>query len=134
MYKKSLIILSVFFAVLFITNFSFANMDANNVKNAVNSGTNTVVDGADKLGSSIRNGIGNAENGIEDALTMDNNTMANDTLTAQSAISTGNNYSLTRTANAATTDTTNIWVWIALAVVAVTIVGLVWYYVRENNQ
>lgn len=137
MYKKSLIVLFVFFAVLFVSSFSFANV--NDVKNTVNNGTDAVIDGVDRLGSSVRNGIGNAENSISDALTMDNNmantnTNNNNMQTAQSSIATGNGYDVTRTATAGTTDTTNIWVWIALAVAAVVIVGVVWYYVSDNNN
>ena len=152
MYKKSLIILSIFFAVLFISTLSFAAMDGNTVKNAVNSGTNTIVDGAQKLGNSVRNGIGNAENGIEDALTVDdtNNNMNNndynnnnnndnngnnDNRTMDSSISTDTGYTATRTSDTlATNDMTNIWVWIALAVAAIVLIGVIWYYTTRNNH
>ena len=129
MYKKSLIILSVFLAILCVSSLSFAT--ANDVKNAINAGTNTVVDGVDRLGTSVRNGIGNMENGIEGALNMNN---TDNLQTAQSSISTGTNYNATRTATAGTTGTTNMWVWVIVAIAAVAVIGLVWYYATTNDE
>ena len=131
MYKKSLIILSTFIFVLCITAFSVFATDntADNIKNGVSSVTNTVVDGVNRMGSDVRNGVGSVENGIEDALTMDNKT------TDMAAPGTTTDYTATRTTADVTTDnnTANLWVWMIVAVAAIVIVGLVWYYGTRNT-
>lgn len=140
MCKKSLIILSIFFCALFISTISFAT--TSNIKSTINNGTNAVVDGVNKLGSDVRNGVGAVENGIEDAFTDDDN-MANNNnnndATIQSATSTRtqNGYVSTRagdTANANATDTNTIWVWIVLIIAAIVVIGLVWYYSTQDNK
>ena len=76
MNKKSLILVSVLLFVLF--TFSGIVFATNDVKDTTSNITNTVIDGVNELGSDVRNGIGNAENGIEDALRM-NTTDENNT-------------------------------------------------------
>lgn len=128
MYKKTLALVSVFFLVLFIfSGFVFAN---NDMKNGVSNAVNTVVDGVKDLGSDVRNGIGNAENGIEGALKMDDETITN-----ENAKLDNDSYIATRTATSATTanNTATLWVWIIVAIAAIVIIGLVWYYGAQNN-
>lgn len=139
MLKRSLIILFIIFSILFISNVCLANNTATTVKNVVNSGTNTVVDGISNLASDVRNGVGNLENGIEDALTMDDMNARNDDDFSNAGATTTDNYTATRTATtrealgATGADTTTMWVWVILAVAAITIVGLVWYYGSQNR-
>jgi len=133
MKKKSFILLVVL--IISFSTICFADDMGNDIKNAVNGATNTVVDGAQNLAEDVRTGIGNAENTIEngarnigDAI-MDG---ANDVMGA------GNNdYTTTRTGaedvsvinnTAATT-----WTWIAVAIAAIVIVGLVWYYSAQHH-
>jgi len=144
MYKKSLILVSIIFCIICISTISFAT-DA--VKNAVNGATNTVMDGVNSLGSDVRTGIGNVENGIEGAINdmgnnMENNNNNNDTTNQTQTNNfdtgiTGTDYTATRTTADLTgnaTNTATTWVWIILAVSAVVIVGLVWYYATQNNN
>ena len=49
----------------------------------------------------------------------------------------GTDYTATRTTADLTgtpTNTATTWVWIILAVSAVVIIGLVWYYATQNNN
>ncbi len=143
MYKKSLILVSIIFCIICISTFSFA---ADGVKNAMNGATNTVVDGVNRLGSDVRNGVGNLENGIEGAIDDmgDNNDYNNNQDATVNLTNDDNNdvtattdYTATRTTADAvgdTVNTTTTWVWIILAVASVVIVGLVWYYATQNNN
>jgi len=145
MYKKSLILVSAFLLVLCV--FSGFVSATDTVKNAVNGATNTVMDGVNSLGSDVRTGIGNVENGIEGAINdmgnnMENNNNNNDTTNQTQTNNfdtgiTGTDYTATRTTADLTgnaTNTATTWVWIILAVSAVVIVGLVWYYATQNNN
>lgn len=126
MLKKSLIILFIIFSIICISNVCAAsNTMANDVKNGVSSVTNTVVDGVEDLAKDARNGVGHVENGIEDALTMNNTSKS----TSQ------NVYTATRTAATEATGTNNsaMWVWVVLAIAAIVIIALVWYYGSQNN-
>lgn len=133
MKKKSLLIVFVLLAILFISSISFAN---NEVKNDIHNATDTVVDGAENLAEDVRNGIGNAEdaveNGVRDAGTAITDGANDMTRTDNSG------YTATRTtaADATTNNTMNstLWTWIALAIAAVVIVGLVWYYATQHND
>lgn len=135
MLKKNLIILFIIFCILCISNVCFANNTANNIKDGVNSATTTVVDGAKNLATDVRNGVGAVENGIEGALTMDN--MNNRTTNnGTAARTTTDNYTTARTAtttNATGMGTSTMWVWAIVAVAAVVIIGLVWYYGSQNR-
>ena len=126
MLKKSLIILFIIFSIICISNVCAAsNTMANDVKNGVSSVTNTVVDGVEDLAKDARNGVGHVENRIEDALTMNNTGKT----TSQNA------YTATRTATTEATGTNNsaMWVWVVLAIAAIVIIALVWYYGSQNN-
>lgn len=127
MRKKSSIILFVFLAILFISTFSFSA--SNDVKNAINKETNMIVDGANKLGSDMRNGVMDAENKIDDAVMMNNTDM--DTRMPNDYVATRASDTM---ATSNTQDATNVWIWIVLAVAIAVIVGLVWYYVAQDNH
>ena len=134
MLKKVSIILFIAFCFLCVSNFCFAtdNNMGNNIKNTVGSGVNTVVDGVGNLAEDARNGVGHIENGIENTFNMDNGDNRNDN---------AGNYNATRTAITDSgnnggmlgIDTTTMWIWVILAIAAIVIVGLVWYYGSQNN-
>ena len=139
MYKKILISLIVLFL---ITSFSCLCL-ADNEGNDNNMGQD-VVDG-------IRNVVGGAENAVEDAAkdvanssreaTGDMEKAGNDmTDSAGSTMSNNNNsgdYTATRTATG--DDTTLLgmngttWTWVIMAIAAIAIVALIWYYAAQNN-
>ena len=131
MLKKIAIILFIVFCFLCVSNICFATGDTgNNIKNTLSSGVNTVVDGMGNLAEDTRNGVGRMENGIENFMNMDNNSDNNN-----------GNYNVTRTAITDSgdnggimgMDSTTMWIWIILAIAAIVIVGLVWYYGSQNN-
>lgn len=129
MLKKNLLILFIVFCILCISNICFAMDNVNDMKNAVGSGANTVIDGAANLATDVRNGVGHVENGIEDALTMGN-------MDRQATRDTTDNYTATRTAttaNGAGGMSSTMWVWVIVAIAAIVIVGLVWYYGSQNK-
>ena len=133
MHKKTLVIVSVlFFVLVLFSNTVFAN---NELKQSVSNVTNKIIDGTEKLGSDVRTGIGNAENGIENFLNMNNNNT--DTNNNGANDSFVNNYVTTPTDTTGFTQDTfnsNLWIWLIIAVASIVIIGLVWYYGTENNN
>lgn len=132
MYKKSLILISVVLFVLCIFS-GFVNA-TDSAKEMITDAKNTVVDGAMQLGNDVRNGVGAVENGVEngvnDVLNMDNN--VNSTNTARK---TNDGYTATRTATNSTNynNSATLWVWLIVAIAAIVIIGLVWYYGSQNR-
>lgn len=129
MLKKSLLILFIIFCILCISNICFANDMASDMKDAVNSASSTLIDGTKNLATDVRNGVGNVENGIEGALTMDNMNNTN-------MQTTSNDYTATRTSsttNATGMNTSTMWVWMIVAIAAIGIVGLVWFYASQHR-
>lgn len=143
-----LIILTVF--ILSISTLCFATDTGNDIKNAVNGATNTVVDGAQNLAEDVRDGVGTAENTIENGVNDIGNAVmdgensiedaGDDVMNAANDIGdTGNDaYTATRSSvEDLTTDNSmnaSIWTWIAVAIAGIVIVGLVWYYASQNNK
>ena len=135
MKRKSFILLITLLIISFST-ICFADDMSNDVKNGVNSATNTVVDGVQNLAEDVRTGIGNAENTIENGARNIGDAVMGGTNDGMNAGD--NDYTATRTATedisvinntAATT-----WTWIAVAIAAIVIVGLVWYYASERTH
>lgn len=125
MKKKTFIVLSILFALLLISTLSFAN---NDVKNDVHSATDTVIDGVSNLANDARKGVGAIENTIEDGAKDIGNAIYHDNT---------NGYTATRTATTGTTTNgmnSTLWTWVILAVAAVVIIGLVWYYASQDNH
>lgn len=132
MHKKSIILVSVFLFILFIcSGFVCAS---ENVKSGISNVTNTVVDGVNHLGSDVRNGIGRVENGIEGALNMNDDKNAMNT-TGNTMTDNTRNYTTTRTTADAgiTNNTSTMWIWLVIAIAAIVIIGLVWYYGAQNT-
>ena len=132
MHKKSLILVSVILFVLCI--FSGFVSATDEAKNAVSNVTNTVIDGANHLGSDVRNGVGNMENGIEDALDFDKNGTT-DMMNDNTKAGTSSDYTATRTTANGTNNNnaSTLWVWLTVAIAAIVIIGLVWYYGTQNR-
>lgn len=125
MKRKALIILSILFALLFISTISFAN---NDIKDGVHSATDTVIDGASNLVNDARKGVGAIENTVENGAKDIGNAIYHDNT---------NGYTTTRTATTGTTTNgmnSTLWTWVILAVAAVVIIGLIWYYASQNNH
>jgi hypothetical protein len=125
MKRKTLIILSILFALLFISTISFAN---NDIKDGVHSATDTVIDGASNLVNDARKGVGAIESTVENGAKDISNAIHHDNT---------NGYTTTRTATTGTTTNgmnSTLWTWVILAVASVVIIGLIWYYASQNNH
>lgn len=134
MRKKTLFIVFVAFLILFISTVSFAT---DNVKNAVSNTTDTIIDGAANLASDVRNGVGMAENTVENAMS----DVASGTRDAMTFDDGNSGYTATRTADTGATGANNgltnnptMWIWVIMAIAAVVIIGLVWYYAKQDNR
>ena len=102
---------------------------ASDMKDAVNSASSTLIDGTKNLAADVRNGVGDVENGIEGALTMNNMNTTN-------MQTTSNDYTATRTSsttNATGMNTSTMWIWMIVAIAAIGIVGLVWFYASQHR-
>ena len=110
---------------MFISTISFAN---NDIKDGVHSATDTVIDGASNLVNDARKGVGAIENTVENGAKDIGNAIHHDNT---------NGYTTTRTATTGTTTNgmnSTLWTWVILAVAAVVIIGLIWYYASQNNH
>lgn len=120
-----LLVISIF---TFATSFSFATDDI----------VNNTVDGA-------RNMVNDAERAVEDTVKDMGNTVQNSANKAGDNMNNSSNYNANRTATTRNVGTdsdtflgmnSTAWTWITLAVAAVVIVALVWYYSNKmtNNR
>lgn len=133
MRKKLILIVSILFAILFISSISFAN---NNIKNGIHDVTDGVVDGTENLKNDVRDGISTAENTVEDGV-KDIGTAVSDG--AKDIVGTmDDGYSALRTTASdvsnANTMNSSIWIWVTLAIAAFVIVALVWYYGTQKTE
>ena len=107
---------------------------------------NEVGDSMNKAGNTVKNVVGGAENVVEDAAGAIGTGVKDlgNTVSHRASNVTGNmndGYTATRTTATRTADnrgflgmSANTWTWLVLAVVAIAIVGLVWYYVAQNKN
>lgn len=105
--------------------------DMNNVGNDINNGVNNVTDGANNNGTGNMNNSGNANSDTGNMSTTGNNGYTTSRTTAETrAINTNGD------ANTFLGMTSTMWTWLILALAAVIIVGLVWYYSNQvsNNR
>lgn len=99
-----------------------------------------ITDSLNKAGNSVRNVADDAMNmGTDNARNNNNNNNNNNNRTARN-YDNGNGYNAVRTsvddmATGVTNMSTTTWIWIILAVAAIIIVAMVWYYaVQDNNR
>lgn len=89
-----------------------------------------ITDSLDKTGDSVRNAAGDVMNTIDG----DNNRTRNNN---NNNYTNGTGYNAVRTSvDQMTTGnmSTTTWIWIILAVAAIVIVAMVWYYAVQNND
>lgn len=131
MSKKTLIGFAIFLVLFFTSNLAFA---ANNVVNDVGNGINNIVSNTKNMisdtGSNIssaanKTGMNNMENNMSTDINKEENIMSNDMMTD------GTNYTAARTATTASGINNSTLMWIILAISAIAIVGLVWYYGKQ---
>lgn len=139
MQKKFLISIALLSVVLaFSCSYSFANTNVINtvgdgVKNVTSNAGNAINQGA----TTVRNAVGNAENGMANAasgvLGGTNTNKGNTTVMGRN----NNNYTAARTATNDVTFlgmTANAWTWLIMAILAVAIVALVWFYSKQHSD
>lgn len=139
MLKKIVSLLTVA-SLLFFTSCVFAannevqdsmTKTGNTIRNVVGGAENVVEDAAGAIGTGVKD-IGNAVRDGAEGFT--NNFDNND----------GGAYNATRTTARTTAETAtngsflgmsaNTWTWFILAIAAIAIVGLVWYYAMQNKN
>ncbi len=152
MLKKSLIILSVFCLIVFLSTACFATNLVEGTKNALDSagnGVEAMVNGAEGAMENAKNGMGNMmsdmgegmQNVMDDVKDgMGNDDMTNHDTTGMTGTDDGG-YNAERTAttraisaDGASAGTNSAFVWIVLAIAAVIIVALVWYYGTQTEN
>lgn len=137
-----ILVLTLIFATscVFAANELKDSMDkAKNTVNNVANGAGTIVkdagtaitDGVKDVGNAINDGV----RGIGGAVADGANKVTSDMTRTDNV---GNNYDYTavRTANEGTIMgmSPNTWTWFVLAIAALAIVGLVWYYAMQNKN
>lgn len=145
MLKKSLIILSIFCAILFLSNMCFAEgfmQGAENVLDRAGEGARDMAesarDAAGRAGEGARNMVDDLRDGAENAgdAVRDGAEGITDMGTDMTSDMEGtDDYTATRTSATGTnTSADTTFVWIILAIAALLIVGLVWYYGAQTKS
>lgn len=136
MLKKTFSLLIAIFLIFITTNVFAMNGEFGESMNKAGNNIRNVVGGAENVVENVANGIGTGVQNIGNAFT--DNDMNNDNMDNGSLENGG--YAATRTATPRTTSNTNsgigtnAWTWIILAIAAILIVGLVWYYAKQNKN
>ena len=135
----SLITITFIISLIFFLPSAFANNmvndAANGVRNAVGGAENAVEETAKGTAGAVKNGFNNMGNATEntmnnvknDADKMKNNASNNDGYTATRTNAETNNGFLGFTGN-------NVWTWIVVAIVALIVIGLIWYFMANRNN
>lgn len=145
MLKKSLVLLSIFCVIAFSFSYVFAanivegtgnalRNVGNGVQNMVNATGDTLNDaknGMANMMNDVGNGVERTVDGMEDGMREDNgeNNMTDGT--------TDDGYTAARTGatdNMTGNGANTTLVWVILAVAAVAIIALVWYYMTQTND
>lgn len=114
---------------------------------------NEIGDSMTKATNTVRNVVGGAENVVENAAgaigtgvkdlgnTFTDGAARVTNTTNNNANKVTDRYTTTRTSTTGTTNngtflgmSSNVWTWLVLAIAAIAIVGLVWYYAVQNNN
>ena len=145
MKKKYLMMITISILLISLTSISFAASTlSNNVKNTTNAIGGAVANTADHAKNAlatgkqkVENGLSNAKNAVTDSVEKTTNSTKNaSNAMANTMNNMDNNYNATRTS----TDTQFMgmtsqgWTWLILGIVALAIVGLVWYYGRQYEH
>lgn len=150
MTKKFIIAIIIILCASFITTYSFAAdeikngaMEATNtVRNVVGDAENGIENVAKDAAGAIRKGTGDIENAGEN-ITGDVKNGANNIEKSGENIrndittnngETNDGYTAKRTATGMFGTNNTMWTWLILAVIAVAIIGLIWYYTVQNKS
>ena len=150
MYKKIFVALAILTIGIFSFSICFANNDhmlenaANGVRNVVGGAENAIEDGARDIANTTKGATRAAENSMDNATGMtentNNNNNNNNSEMNGNDRTNSNTYIVTRTS---TTDSrfmgmnATAWTWLILGIAGIAIVALVWYYgsqMRTNHD
>lgn len=150
MYKKIFVALAILTIGIFSFSICFANNDhmledaANGVRNIVGGAENAIEDGARAIANTTKGATGAAENSMDNATGMtentNNNNNNNNSEMNGNDRTNSNTYIVTRTS---ATDSrfmgmnATAWTWLILGIAGIAIVALVWYYgsqMRTNHD
>ena len=131
MTKKIILTITFILFALFASTYSFAT---DNMKN-----------GAMDAANGVRNAVGDVENGVEDTAkdisgairksTNDVEKAGNDVTGDIKSSNNKDNHPATRTATDVGTGMSNtMWIWLIMAIVAVAIIALIWFYTAQNKN
>lgn len=151
MSKKILFTLGILISLVFCFNVCFATGEglesaANGIRNVVGGVENTVENAAMDISNMSKDTTGSIENGMNDtANSIDNrmNDARNNTGLGNTNTNDGYTAARTDTRMATTGDDTllgmssDAWIWVIMAIAAILIIGLVWYYsaqITNNNH
>ena len=142
MNKKFLASLITLFLLISLTCLSFAvEVNSTNAELADQEGSDAV--------NTVRNVVGGAENAVEDAAKDISNSSRNATedmenganeMTEKMTENNGGNYMAVRTSTNDNGETTlmgmtaTTWTWIIMAIAAIVIIALVWYYASQARN
>ena len=142
MKKKHLIITSIVFSILLIL--LSCNIFASGVtdemkksvdktQNSVKNAGNIIENATNGAANTAKNMVDDAGNKIENGMETGENMMQN--VAGNMTYDTTGNYNTTQTsANETASMTSNVWLWMILATIAIVIVALVWYYTSQTNN
>lgn len=142
MHKKILFGLILALILVFTVNFSFATEkdseahDAiNGIRNMVGDAENGIEDAAKDISNTSKEATGDMENGTSNEMTESNENDSNGMVES----TTGNNGNYTAERTSATTDesllgmNSTTWIWLIMAILAIAIIALVYYYTSTMN-
>ena len=150
MYKKIFVALAILTIGIFSFSICFANNDhmlehaANGVRNVVGGAENAIEEGARDIANTTKGATGAAENSMDNATGMTENTNNNNN--NNNSEMNGNDRTNSNTYIATRTSTTDsrfmgmnatAWTWLILGIAGIAIVALVWYYgsqMRTNHD
>lgn len=139
MLKKSLISILVFCLITFMSSFIFAANIVEGTENVLRDAGNGIQGAVDKTGDSLRNakdGVTNMMDNMGDRAENAGDDMADDMgIGGFTNDGDAGSYTATRTnayTNGGARNNSSL-VWLILAVVAIIIVALVWYYGAQTN-
>lgn len=134
--KNLLIIAFTFIFCILISNYAFANNMLENGRDAVRNTVGGAENVVENAGKATTNGVRSGLNGVEN-VTENSVDKMKDGVNAGSRTTTNENtYSAQRTAtNSPLAETNgNVWSWLMLAVVALVVIGFIWYYAMQRNR
>lgn len=135
--KKFILAFTLIFTLLLISSISIvsANNDAGNAAMKATDGVRNVVGGAENAVEDVVDGD-NGNNSTNGLNTMENGNNGDNSTTQNNGMSTTGDFTATRTAtNNGTTDSLGTaWTWIIVAIIAIVIIAVIWYYSTRTND